>query len=88
MDKKYETFVFDEDNYKRPAYSNPHEYEIDEQELFEDISALTRILVKNGYQIKIYREESYITIEYGYQDEDISDARLEWVDNDVCLANL
>ena len=48
-------------------------------EIYSDLSDLMRILLKNDQQIKIYREDGGIIIQYNYRDADMSGVNLDWL---------
>lgn len=48
-------------------------------EIYSDLSDLVRVLLKNGQQIKIYREDGGIIIQYNYRDADMSEVNLDWL---------
>lgn len=87
MSKEYSKFTFCTEDYKRPSFNNPHEKEVDETEMFEDIGSFIRMLIKNGYQMKISYDGMTVIIEYAYQDEGLSGIRLEWLNSNEYISS-
>lgn len=82
MNNKYETVEICEENYKRPGIIDPTTEEVDYEELFDDVKTLVRILLKNGYQMRIWNDGLTTAIQYNYRDESMTGVSLEWLGDD------
>lgn len=82
MNNKYETVEICEENYKRPGIIDPTTEEVDCEELFDDVKTLVRILLKNGYQMRIWNDGLTTAIQYNYRDESMTGVSLEWLGED------
>lgn len=75
------TITFCRDDYKE-YYEYSHKTETNEDRMFDDIKEFIRIALKNKYVIKVYDDGCTVSIEFGYDDPNMSDTSLEWINND------
>lgn len=67
-----------------PEYEERGETEDDRS---RDISDVLRILLKNGYQCRIWDDGMTICVEYNHLDESMSGVSLEWLGEDEYIGN-
>ena len=72
--KRYNEMDFGPD-----AYAKIGSHEIDEYERMSDVSEFLRILLKNGYVVKLWDDGMTIGIEYNSGNREYGDPRLEWL---------
>lgn len=84
MSNKYSEISFCETDYS--ASTSVARYgqrdDVDYDAMFKDIGKFIEIALRNGYQMKIWRDEYTISIEYNYQDENLGGVKLCWVGED------
>ena len=74
---KYNKIYFSFESYKDYGSNK-----IDYDKMFEDIIAFLKIAFNNDYQLKVWREDGGIIIQYNYLDENRGGSKLEWVNED------
>lgn len=63
----------------RDDYKDATTGDVNEYALFDDLGNLQRILLKNGYDLRVVDDGFSVVIEYDYANEEIADFKLKWV---------
>ena len=73
---------YNEISFSFESYKDYESSQIDYNSMFEDIVAFLKIAFNNDYQLKVWREDGGIIIQYNYLDENMCGYKLEWVNED------
>lgn len=73
---------YNEISFSFESYRDYGSNKIDYNSMFEDIVAFLKIAFNNDYQLKVWREDGGIIIQYDYLHENLGGSRLEWVNED------
>lgn len=70
--------TFCEDDYME--YGKNREQFFNSKKMYDDIRDFIRIIIQNGYQMKMWFDGMTVCVEYNYRDESMSGVSLEWLD--------
>lgn len=73
---------YSEISFSFESYKDYGSNKIDYNSMFKDIVAFLTIAFNNDYQLKVWKEDGGIIIQYNHLDENMCGYRLEWVSED------
>ena len=63
-------------------FHNPNGDPINDLEIMKDVTETIRILLRNNYDIKVWKDEFTISVEYDFHDIELSGMKLDWVEEE------